>query len=107
MVLVLETSLVDALNALRQGDGKNAAVRPPLPFQFVKAGLSRSHSPDRPSFDRAKLRPWTARSPGDRGVEIRRVDKKVAAELLLGLRIGSVNHLGLAILDTHRRPGRS
>ena len=34
-------SLVDALNALRQADGKNVAAGPPLPFQLVKAGLNR------------------------------------------------------------------
>ena len=39
----------------------------------------------------------TARRPGDCGVQIGHVDDVVAAKLLLGLGVGAVEHLGLAI----------
>ena len=43
-----------------------------------------------------------ARRPGEGGVEIGHVDDVVAAELLLGLGVGAVEHLGLAVGDAHR-----
>src|SRR5205823_9766070 len=50
-----------------------------------KAALSWSHRPDGPHFHRAVRRARAARRPGERAVQIGRLDEVEAGELLLGL----------------------
>src|SRR5260370_14921170 len=55
--------------------------------------------PDRPDLDGAAGGGGAAGGPGDRLVEIRHVDQVVAAELLLGIGVGAVEHVGPAVAD--------
>ena len=60
---------------------------------------------DRPNLDRAVARPRAAGRPGQRVVEARHLDQIIAAELLLGVGIRAVEHLGLAIVRANRGGG--
>src|SRR5271166_767333 len=77
-------------NSLRPRSRAGSSCSPPHP--------QGSHGPDRPDLDRACLGPRAARRPGEGPVEIGRLDQVIAAELLLDLGIGAVQHRFLAVL---------
>src|SRR5262245_20778244 len=61
--------------------------------------------PHRPDADPPVFAGWTALRPRDGLVEVRNIYKEVAGELLLGVRVRAIEHVGLPVLLPHRRRG--
>src|SRR5262249_302260 len=70
-------------------------------------GRSRLHNPDWTNLDNTVVRGRAASRPRDCGIEIGNIDQVVATQLLLRVRIRSIQHLRLAIDDAHGRCRRA
>src|SRR5262249_355155 len=92
-----------SLPALRRATA-SAVSRAPCANAIAAPDL---HRPDRTDLDGAMAGAGASRRPGNGSVEIGHVDHVVSAELLLGLGVRSIEHLGLAVGDAHgaRRRG--
>src|SRR5262245_37271210 len=86
--------IIEPSRLLHDGRGRPESTR-------SRDGSASLERPDRAHLDRAAARARAAGRPRERGVEVGYVDHVKAAELLLGLGVGTVDHLGPAVDDSH------